>query len=239
MRVYANCREAFSEIRRDLFELGQNLTTMNYQNKNVDGNKDFDAKELTGYTFAILNTLDVDDIVKDTLEWNKAEFKERIDNIGNNPGEAYKLREDVWKPFLVRGKFHYTYSNRIKGQLQANINELARNPNTRQVIIQIHDRNRDQDLMGGKGRIPCSMYYQFLIRGNQLDIIYNMRSCDFFTHFRNDIWQAVALQNYIRNMVDLRMSQNKSIFTHLVSGKLVMQINSLHGFRKDFPKGVF
>ena len=106
-------------------------------------------------------------------------------------------------------------------QIQDNIKELREHPETRQAIIQVHNRSIDQFEMGKK-RIPCSMFYQFLKRDGKLDIIYIMRSSDFATHFQNDIWLAMELQKYIASE------------TKIPVGKFIMFVSSLHIYRKDW-----
>lgn len=233
MRIFSNCTEAISEIQRDLYEMGVEVESGSMQNKIVKGNKDYVTKELQGYSFTILDDEDMDSIANN-LEWCKAEFKERIhlwDNLNHdwplNPGNAYKLREEVWNEFLVDGKFCYTYNERMRWQIRAVLDELKKNPNSRQSIIEVHDRSIDQERMGGKSRIPCSMYYQLMIRNGKLDIIYNMRSTDFFTHFKHDIWLAITLRNWFAEQLNIE------------TGKFIMFASSLHAYRKDFPEGVF
>lgn len=219
MRIFATCKEAIGEIERDIHEMGIIVHPHTMQNKEVKDNPDYDTKEVQAYSFAILNTSDKDDIVGDDLEWCHAEFGERWARIAQNPGDAWKLRKDVWEEFLnSEGKFDYTYSGRMHWQFFDNIKELKENPDSRQVIIQIHDRTQDMSRMRKK-RIPCSMYYQFLIREGKLDIIYNMRSCDFYTHFKNDIWLAAELRNKVAKQVGV------------TPGKFYMFIGSLHMYR--------
>ena len=146
-----------------------------------------------------------------------------------NPGEAYKLRHDVWDEFLVERsyaiekRFEYTYAERMHDQIKVNVEELKKHPETRQAIIQIHNRMRDQEMMG-KERIPCSMTYIFMIRDGKLDIIYYMRSTDFATHFQNDIWLAMELQNWMAAQIGREV------------GKYIMFANSLHIYKKDWDK---
>ena len=237
MRIFANCQEAISEIQRDLYEMGVEVTSNSMQNKVVKGDDGFTTKELQGYSFTILDSGDKDSIANN-LEWCEAEFKERINGwyavddfrqpyTPLNPGNAYKIRSEIWNQFLVDGKFCYTYNERMHWQIKAVIEELKRNPNSRQAIIEVHSRKTDQDRMGGKSRIPCSMYYQFMIRNGKLDVIYNMRSTDFLTHFKHDIWLACKLRDFMAEKVGIE------------SGKYIMFASSLHAYKKDFPEGVF
>ncbi len=220
MRIFANVEEANNEVRRDLYEMGTKVGMESMQNKIGD----FETKEIQGYAFTILDTSDADKMV-DNLDWCESEFIERVSPNVINPGVAWEKRPEVWSQFLVNGEFCYTYNERIRTQLDYIIQELQEHPTSRQAIIEIHNNILDIKSLGGKKRIPCSMYYQFLYRDGQLDVIYNMRSCDYHTHFRNDIWQACELRDYIAKMCNMK------------SGKFIMFIGSLHAYREDFGKG--
>lgn len=232
-RIFANCKEAINEIERDIMEMGIKVHPHSMQNKIVKDNEDFSTMEVQNYSFAILDTSDKDEMVAECLEWCKAEHLERIDSAAGNPGNAWKLRANVWSEFLVRkdganSEFDYTYSERINGyhQLEKVIEELKQNPDTRQAIIHVHYPH-DVDSIGGKARVPCSIYYQFMVRRGKLDVIYNMRSSDFDTHFRNDIWQACKLRDYIAYMIEVP------------SGLFHMNVGSLHRYKNYTKKHVF
>jgi len=227
MRIYENMKQALSEVQRDLSEMGVEVKTKSMQDKIIEGNDDFVTKEIQAYQFCVLNTADKDDTVEN-LDWCKAEFTERISNKGLNPGEAWKLRKSVWEEFLHGNpkKFGYTYSERMKGQVEDVIRVLKNDIESRQAIIQIYDQNIDNKNRGGKVRIPCSISYHFMYREGKLDMIYNMRSCDIFTHFRNDIWMACKLKDYIAEKLGVK------------SGKFFMFVSSLHAYKKDC-KGIF
>ena len=232
-RIYANCKEAVNEIKRNIYELGIEVFPHSMQNKIVQGNDDFKTKELQNETFTILDTSDKNMIVKiEHLPWCHTEFNERISRIENNPGQAWMMRKSTWEQFLNKeGKMDYTYSERMKDQIDLIIKELKNNQDSRQCVIDIHS-SEDIKYMGGVRRIPCSLCYIFQIRkdGNgtpTLNITYNMRSCDFYTHFKNDIWLAAELKDYIAKEVGVK------------SGKLTMNIASLHIYQKDIQKNVY
>jgi thymidylate synthase len=230
MRIYKNCKEAVNEIKRNLYEMGVEVKPHSFQNKIIKDNDDYKTKELQNESFIILNTDDKDEIVKN-LEWCKAEFVERVSRQDCNPGEAWKLRKETWEPFMNNGLHDYTYANLIKDQLDPIINELKINPDSRQCVIELH-RPDDYKFLGGKRRIPCSLEYVFQVRkdGNgvkKLNIIYNMRSCDYYAHFFNDIWLAAELKNYIAKELKIE------------SGMLCMNIASLHMYNKDIEQNVY
>jgi len=235
MRIYKNCQEAISEITRDLAEMGTEVKIKTMQDKIVEENDDFVTKEIQAYSFCILDTSDKDNICHN-LEWCQEEFNERISKDRINPGLAWKLREEVWKPFLhfsmnpftkvFEERFAYTYSERLNNQIAEVIKILQNDHGSRQAVIPIYSKDIDNRERGGKARIPCSMFYQLQIRDGKVDIIYTMRSCDLFTHARNDIWMACELRDFIAKALKLP------------SGKMFMFISSLHGYKKDM-RGVF
>jgi thymidylate synthase len=155
------------------------------------------------------------------------EMVDRLDPTYINPGDAYKLRLKVWEEFLHDGKFSYTYNERIRTQLPIIIEELKKHPHSRQAIIEIHNNIYDIKNMGGGARIPCSMFYQFLMRDNSLDLFYTMRSCDFITHWTNDVWLGIRLLMYMSRQTGFSV------------GRFMHYITSLHAYRKDFPPNVF
>ena len=230
-RIFLNCKEALSEIERDIAEMGIMVHPHSMQNKIVKDDENFSTLEVQNYSFTILDSSDKDEIVPN-LEWCKAEFTERIANWDNknverlNPGQAWTLRKEIWNEFLVDGKFCYSYNELVTDheQLKLIINELKENPDTRQAILILH--GRDQKYHMRKKRIPCSVFYHFMIREGGLDIIYAMRSCDYDTHFANDIWHACEIRNFVASQVGI-----KPRLFH-------MNISSLHRY-KNYTKHVF
>jgi thymidylate synthase len=221
MRIYANCNEAIKDIGRELKKCATTVHTQTYQNKDISKDDNFVTKEIQAYSFAVLDSSDKDRMPNVTLEWCKAEISERTALEPVNPGKAYLLRREVWDEFLVDGEFEYTYSERMWWQIEDVVNELKKRPETRQAIIEIHQRDKDQFVMGIE-RVPCSMYYHFMIRDGKLDVIYTMRSSDFATHFQNDIWLAIALRDLIAAELTI------------APGKFIMFVSSLHIYKKDW-----
>ena len=85
----------------------------------------------------------------------------------------------------------------------------------------------DLCFLDGSRRIPCSMYYDFLIRQNGkgekvLHICYHQRSSDFVTHFGNDVYLAWRLMEYVAQEVGVK------------PGYLYHTIDSLHSYKKDW-----
>lgn len=235
MRIFANFQEALSEIQRDLAEMGIDVHTKTMQNKNIENDERYSTKELQFYSYRVLNPLDSAQALINKLpnpSWALAEWQERKSGIeGNpvNPGEAYKLREDIWDEFLNKeGKFDYSYSERfsINAQVQKVIDALRRDNMSRQAYINMW-LPKDYDFLGtAVSRVPCSLSYLFQFRQGKLNMEYSMRSCDFGTHFYNDVFEALSLMSYVSQKTGLPM------------GDFIHHIASFHVYQKDI-KNVF
>lgn len=249
MRIYTDSYELMSETMRNVIEMGNIVKPKSYQNKNIEGNDDYITKEIICHQYCLTSLGDPKWLFmadNRSKEWVDKEFKERLhDPCGSstvvNPGEAFLIREDVWRPFLVNGKFDYTYNERLRygwkdskgvnhtdrvwDVLKATKAELIRNPDTRQAVIPIYHPS-DVQFIGGERRVPCSMYYDFLVREiggkKRLHICYHQRSSDIVTHFGNDVYLAWQLMLWMANE------------TGYEPGYLYHTIDSLHSYQKDW-----
>ena len=233
MRIYSNSFELMSEMGRELNSYGQTVKPKTYQNKRVEGNEDFITKELICQQYCLTSLGDSIwlFVFSHSKEWADAEFQERIDTSDViNPGKAWELRKDLWEQFLVNGKFDYTYNERIYHVIKDLIKLLKDDNDTRKAVLPIF--NGDQEYLDtlwydGSRRIPCSMYYDFLIRRNGkgervLHICYHQRSSDFIIHFGNDVYLAWRLMEYVAKEVGVK------------PGYLYHTIDSLHAYKKDW-----
>lgn len=233
MRIFKNPYEMVREVERDLFEMGISVHPDTMQDKYVADDKDYETLELQAYGYTLVawpeeRLMEAMDYLGGNLDWARAEFLHRITPDYLNPGTAWKLTQEIWEPFIHDGKFAYTYNERYREQLPFIMDELRKRPNTRQAILTMYDRHQDMNNMGGKARIPCSMYYQFYIREGKLNSIYTMRSCDFLTHFIHDVYFGINLMTYIARELGLSVGN----FTHFMG--------SLHAYNKDLKKrGIF
>lgn len=181
--------------------------------------------------------------IKPNLPWADEHFNERVSREPTNPGESWKN----W-PFYPKNerdriirkneKFTHTYQERIwskkagdhrdnalennvgvryeYGDLDDVVNLLRRDTLTRQAFLPIWFPEDTGAVHGG--RVPCSLGYLFLIRRGHLHCSYYIRSCDYFRHFRDDVYLAMRLALWVRDEVN----------TNLKMGYLNMYIGSLH-----------
>lgn len=233
MRIFINAAEAFEEVKRDLCEMGIDVKPKSMQDKNIEGNPDYFTKELQNYSYSILDAKpeEVPGVIQ---PWADAEFEERVHEIDPvmlnyiNPGEAYKLRPEIWNEYLHDGKFGYSYNERImqNDQLNKIIERIKQDPHSRQLWLSLWNPDIDPTNIGGKVRVPCSLGYNFQVREGKLNIHYIMRSSDFATHFSNDVYLAMKLQKYVAEKTGYSVGS----FTHTIF--------SLHVYHKDI-EGVF
>ena len=55
MRIYTNWDECYNEVLRDLAEMGIVVRPKTMQDKNVEGNPDYETKELQNYSYTLLD----------------------------------------------------------------------------------------------------------------------------------------------------------------------------------------
>lgn len=240
MRIFSSASEAVREVERDLWEMGTRVNTRSYQDK-VNEQEGFTSYELVGYSFTLTNRgEDWENIFKilrypdaaACVRYVDSEWRSRL-SLPNSDEDPTRLRRNVWDNFREEdGKFAYTYRERmctpVRGNstsARAQVHGLHINdPHSRQLVIPIYSGVLDNERRGGKRRVPCTMYYQVLDRGNEFYFIHNMRSCDLYTHFPIDMMVSWFMAEFfLRSMSE----------ENAKCPKLVMTFGSLHAFEKD------
>lgn len=242
MRIYLNANEMIEEVKRDLAEMGISVHPATMQDRYVGDDPNYETMELQNYSYCLLDAKS-QDIPGVSQPWADAEFEERIHDPWHrstlpgetpidpqfiNPGEAWKMRAEVWTDYLHDGRMAYTYNELLwnNDQVTKVINRLKRDPDSRQLWISLWDPKRDPDLLGGISRVPCSLGYALQVRDGKLNLHYVMRSCDFVTHFRNDVYLAIKFLEWVAEKTGYEVGS----FTHTIF--------SLHVYKKDV-EGVF
>ena len=181
--------------------------------------------------------------VKPNLPWAEDHFAERVSGIPYNPPPSHE-----WWPFAQRSNnqhrkekiFSHTYPERFwprkagrfvahldavgiryrYGDLEDVLNLLQTSPFTRQAYLPVwfpEDTGAHH-----AERVPCTLGYHFLRRGGYLSCRYFIRSCDFLRHFRDDVYLAARLTQWIANELE-----------GVQPGNLNMYIGSLHIFEGE------
>lgn len=108
------------------------------------------------------------------------------------------------------------------GDLNDVVSLLAKSPYTRQAYLPVWFPE-DTGAVHGE-RVPCTLGYHFLLRGGRLNVYYFIRSCDFIRHFKNDVYLAARLCQWVCK---------KAYGVDVKPGNLIMQISSLHIFEAE------
>lgn len=191
------------------------------------------------------------------LPWAEDHFVERVGGIPLNPppsSEYWPFIQSGHGGHVDRDKkFSHTYPERFwpkranpdeimqfpngrraevnvgiryaYGDLQDVVNLLLRSPMTRQAYLPVWFPEDTGNVMGQ--RVPCTLGYHFIVRNDQLHCTYMIRSCDFYRHFRDDVYMAGRLMQHITEV----LRENGIEFAgRLEVGSLTMHIMNLHTF---------
>lgn len=181
--------------------------------------------------------------VDPNLPWADMHFEERVGGVPCNPPPSHT----AWPWYSATGEarkdgvYSHSYPERMWGRAQQGqryrygdlddvVSLLHREPHTRQAVLPIW---WPEDVGAHhQQRVPCSLFYQFMLRGELLHVIYTIRSCDFLRYLRDDVYLAMRLGQWVLDQL-----------THLDHswgaydmGILHMHISSLHVFEGDLPK---
>lgn len=192
------------------------------------------------------------------LPWAEDHFQERIGGEPLNPAPseawwpfAQKTEVgDTNKAHKSQGEaFSHTYPERMwpvwaghdfdkdldvgnmgirfgYGDLGDVVDQLKRGPMTRQAFLPIWFPEDTGAVH--RERVPCTLGYHFMIRGDKLQITYYMRSCDVIRHFQDDVYMAGRLAQWVRDQLNNELGELR----YEVS-ELIMHIVSLHCFAGD------
>lgn len=198
--------------------------------------------------------------IKPNLPWADDHFiKERIGGQPFNPGTTWKnWPYSQSAAEHVQEQFSHSYAERIwpkyagltsDGEIKDVINDLTPNqglrkplgdlltlvqvlredPFTRQAYLPIWFPE-DLTAANQSERVPCTLGYHIMRRGDNISIFYPMRSMDFVRHFRDDVYLAIRLLIWVLQALQYK---DPDTWRKVCPGKLVMSVSSLHCFSTD------
>lgn len=133
-----------------------------------------------------------------------------------------ELRDEFGRPH--KG-IRYEY-----GDLDDVVNMLFEDPQTRQAYFPIFFPEDTGAVHGG--RIPCSLGYHFLLRRGLLHCWYEIRSCDAVRHFRDDLYLAVRLVQWVvAELVEKEMRMDlhqPQLWVDVNPGTMFFKAHSFH-----------
>lgn len=127
-------------------------------------------------------------------------------------------RDDPWIYQYNRALTRYTDHGRLQGaygprmrhwrgrvdQLDQVRRLLARDPDSRQGVIQLFDPERDTR---GNRDVPCTLGYRFFVRGGRLHMHTTMRSQDLWLGFPYDVFFATLLQELTAGWLGVELGE--------------------------------
>jgi thymidylate synthase len=190
-------------------------------------------------------------VIGPDLPWAEDHFLERVGGEPINPG----VQHENWPYHAGQvdlhqhgGKYDHNYMERMwasklqfegtddidglmftgyrfsVGDLGTVVEQLRQDPTTRQAYLPIWFPE-DTGAQQGQ-RVPCSLGYHFFIREGHLHVQYNLRSCEVYRHFTNDVYMAVRLGHWVREQIAESTPWYRM-------GQLTMHMISFHGFVGD------
>jgi hypothetical protein len=242
MKAYWNFTQAIKSITEG-FDTSPKIKTETWQGLSTANRPELATLEQLFVSFSVpipptLERLRHD--IHPDLPWADDHFAERVSGIPHNPppSEAWWPHAASNHPFKnENGLFSHTYPERMwpreagarpfgirfrYGDLDDLVRLLQQQPLTRQAYLPIFFPE-DTGAHHGQ-RIPCTLGYHFIRRNDKLHVVYYIRSCDFYRHFRNDMYLTCRLLLWV-----LEQTQAENC----TPGNFVMHITSLHLFVND------
>lgn len=152
-----------------------------------------------------------------------------------NAGEVYLSNNSVSEVTdrntiaLSNSGIRYQY-----GDLQDVINLLANDHYTRQAYLPVWFPE-DTGVLH-KGRVPCTIGYHFMRKGDDFHVNYTIRACDYIRHFRNDIYLTVRLVQWMLEKISekwFEMTSESEQWRRVKPGIFTMNIMHFHVFEKE------
>jgi hypothetical protein len=191
--------------------------------------------------------------IRPNLPWADEHFDERVGGQPLNPPPSHVRWPFAQKnnaQFGGHDKFSHTYPERIwpkyaldepnsvlsgiryeYGDFGDVLDLMEREPFTRQAFLPIWFPE-DTGTVHGE-RVPCTLGYQFIRRGNHMHMTYYIRSCDYIRHFRDDVYMACRKLMWL---LDNLKQRDPKRWSDVTPGYFVMHITSLHCFNSE--KGI-
>ena len=208
IKTFYKPSEAIKWTKEELFNHGYVVKTERWQGIESPD----DMWETMNHSFQFFMPHTIDELVTEirpNLPWANEHFCERVEGQPLNPPPSHVRWPFAQKnnaQFGGHDKFSHTYPERIwpkfaseesskmkgiryeYGDFGDVLDLMEREPFTRQAFLPIWFPE-DTGTVHGE-RVPCTLGYQFIRRGNWLHMTYYIRSCDYIRHFRDDVYMA-------------------------------------------------
>jgi hypothetical protein len=255
MKTFYKPSEAIRWTKERLYNHGYVVKTEKWQG--IESPDDMWETMNHSFQFFIPHTIEeLVDEVKPNLPWADDHFEERVGRLPVNPPPSHTYWPFARKnneQFGGNTKFSHTYPERIwpkrapidnetgkvakkplkgiryeYGDFGDVVDLMEKEPFTRQAFLPIWFPE-DTGTVHGE-RVPCTIGYHFMRRGENLHMVYYIRSCDYVRHFRDDVYMACRKLMWMLDILKKRDAKN---WTKVKPGYFAMHITSLHCFNSE------
>jgi hypothetical protein len=254
---------AIDKTHQAMRDYSKPLRSDRWQGVDISKRPEAEMREVLSWDFRVpMPGTDLDvyrEQICPNLPWADEHFDERVCGKPVNPGETWKTwpwAQSAEKFRDAKGRFEVNYMERfwcgadqifedtpepgvasglfgIRGRPYGDLGSIVElflhDPTTRQGWLPIY---HPEDT-GAGGRVPCTLGYHWIRRSGFFHMHYPIRSCDFYRHFRDDVYLAVRLAIWL--LERLRAKDHKN-WGEVRLGYFSMWIGSLHVFINDYHK---
>ena len=212
MKKFGRFSDVIRWTAEQMYDYSYIVHTEKWQGKEIKHDPRYAMIETLNLSFSCQMDPDLKEIgnqIKPNFDWADEHFEERVSGSPLNPPPSHVRWPYAQKnneEFGGNEKFSHTYPERIWGKYGEEdsptrksgvtlkgiryhygdfadvINLMVKEPFTRQAFLPIW-YPEDTGSVHGE-RVPCTIGYHFIRRGEWVHVVYYIRSCDFFRHFR-------------------------------------------------------
>ena len=250
MKKFGRFNDVISWTAQQMYDYSYEVHTEKWQGKEIKHDPKYTMIETLNLSFSCQMSPRLKEIgeqIKPNFAWADEHFEERVGGLPLNPPPSHVRWPYAQKNNAEFGgleKFSHTYPERIWPKFASDIPNskmsgiryeygdfndvvelMSREPFTRQAFLPIWFPEDTGSVTGE--RVPCTIGYHFIRRGDWVHVVYYIRSCDFFRHFRDDIYLCAKKVFWLIEKLREKDPEN---WDNVKPGILTMHITSLHAW---------
>ena len=255
MKKFGRFNDVIKWTAQQMYDYSYEVHTEKWQGKEIKHDPRYTMIETLNLSFSCQMSPKLEVIgeqIQPNFAWADEHFEERVGGLPLNPPPSHERWPYAQKNNAEFGgleKFSHTYPERIwpkfasdipnskmsgirydYGDFDDVINLMGREPFTRQAFLPIWFPEDTGSVTGE--RVPCTIGYHFIRRGDWVHVVYYIRSCDFFRHFRDDIYLCARKLFWLIEKLKEKDPEN---WNGVKPGMLTMHITSLHAWASEKP----
>jgi len=253
MKKFGRFNDVIKWTAQQMYDYSYEVHTEKWQGKEIKHDPKYTMIETLNLSFSCQMSSDLKEIgeqIKPNFAWADEHFEERVSGLPLNPPPSHVRWPYAQKNNAEFGgleKFSHTYPERIWPKFASDIPNskmsgiryeygdfndvvelMSREPFTRQAFLPIWFPEDTGSVTGE--RVPCTIGYHFIRRGDWVHVVYYIRSCDFFRHFRDDIYLCAKKVFWL---IEKLREKDPDNWNHIKPGMLTMHITSLHAWASE------